>query len=89
MTFKDYSSRLIQVVEEVDPLAVQSLADAILDCYREDRWVFIIGKTWLEDQFCVPAVVLNDAAGLAESRLGAGKGHREHEKLYSWVQRRG
>jgi D-sedoheptulose 7-phosphate isomerase len=44
MTFKEYSSTLSQVVEEVDPRAVQSLADTILDCYREDRWVFIIGN---------------------------------------------
>jgi D-sedoheptulose 7-phosphate isomerase len=44
MTFKQYSDTVAQVLEKVDPLAVQSLADAILDCYREERWVFIIGN---------------------------------------------
>lgn len=44
MTFKQYSATLVQVLEGVDPLAVHSLADAILQCYREQRWVFIIGN---------------------------------------------
>jgi D-sedoheptulose 7-phosphate isomerase len=44
MTFKQYSNTISQVLEKVDPMAVRSLADAVLECYREDHWVFIIGN---------------------------------------------
>jgi D-sedoheptulose 7-phosphate isomerase len=44
MTFKEYSQTLVRVLENVDPKAIESLVRAILTCYREDRWVFIIGN---------------------------------------------
>jgi glucokinase len=57
---------------------VDRLTGTVLVSNQIAGWAGFALKTWLEEQFCVPAVVLNDAdaAGMAESRLGAGKGHR-------------
>jgi D-sedoheptulose 7-phosphate isomerase len=39
-----FLERVGQELERIDPAQVQGLADAIYECYRHDRFVFVIGN---------------------------------------------
>jgi glucokinase len=51
---------------------------SVLVSHQIQGWAGFDLKSWVEEQFDQPAVVLNDAdaAGLAECRFGAGRGYR-------------
>jgi glucokinase len=57
---------------------VDRLSGTVLVSHQIEGWAGFALRTWIEEQFRLPVVVLNDAdaAGLAEARLGAGKGYR-------------
>jgi D-sedoheptulose 7-phosphate isomerase len=44
LTPKLFLERVSQELERIDPAQVQALADAVFDCYRKGRFVFVIGN---------------------------------------------
>jgi D-sedoheptulose 7-phosphate isomerase len=43
-TWKDYVAATATLLDQVDPGEVQALVDAIVDAYRQDQFVFIVGN---------------------------------------------
>ncbi len=44
LTPKAFLERVSQELERIDPAQIQALADAVFDCYRKGRFVFVIGN---------------------------------------------
>jgi D-sedoheptulose 7-phosphate isomerase len=41
---KSFLARVAQELQRIDPVQVKALADAMYDCYQNDRFIFLIGN---------------------------------------------
>ncbi len=44
MSFEHYLDEFSALIKKVDPQEMQALVEAIVDAYRDDRFVFIMGN---------------------------------------------